>query len=107
MKKVPRISFELNGQPRSVGIQDRSLATGGSSGFRRPGRRRPYRFDRRAWWSSFVEEGQDVEKGDKLLVLEAMKMETTIYAERSGTVDRIVVKTGLQVETGDLLVAIT
>ncbi len=47
--------------------------------------------------------GARVEKGQKLLTLEAMKMETTLYAERTGQVAEVHVRPGTQVEAGDLL----
>ena len=40
----------------------------------------------------------------KLLTMEAMKMETTVYAEQAGRVAEVLVKPGGQVEAGDLLV---
>ena len=55
----------------------------------------------------FVQTGNKVIKGDKLLVIEAMKMETTINAEKSGTVKSINVDSGDNVETKDLLVEIS
>jgi pyruvate carboxylase len=42
--------------------------------------------------------------GQKLLTLEAMKMETTVYAERAARVAEVLVNAGTQVETGDLLI---
>ncbi len=44
-----------------------------------------------------------VPPGQKLVTLEAMKMETTVYAERSARVAEVLVSAGTQVETGDLL----
>ena len=41
-----------------------------------------------------VKEGQKVKKGDKLLVLQAMKMDNQLLATRSGTVKKIYVKQG-------------
>ena len=54
----------------------------------------------------FVQAGNKVIKGDKLLVIEAMKMETTINAEKSGTIKLVNVISGDNVETKDLLVEI-
>jgi pyruvate carboxylase len=54
--------------------------------------------------SIVVSEGEEVIKGQKLCTLEAMKMETTVYAERAGRVTEILVKPGTQVEGGDLLI---
>jgi pyruvate carboxylase len=53
-----------------------------------------------------VKVGDAVAKGQKLLSLEAMKMETTIYSEVDGKVAEVLVKPGSRVETGDLLVRI-
>ena len=47
--------------------------------------------------------GEQVEAGQKLVTLEAMKMETTVYAEQAGRVAEVLVKPGTQVEAGDLL----
>ena len=54
----------------------------------------------------FVREGDKVIKGDRVLVIEAMKMETTINAEKSGTIQKIYVGSGDNVETKDLLIEI-
>jgi len=51
-----------------------------------------------------VEPGQKVERGDPLLTMEAMKMETAVSAERDGTVKRVVSGPGAQVEAKDLLI---
>jgi len=48
--------------------------------------------------------GETVHKGQKLLSIEAMKMETTIHSERDGKIAQLRVKPGSQVETGDLLI---
>jgi pyruvate carboxylase len=48
--------------------------------------------------------GAKVAKGDKLLTLEAMKMQSTIYAPVEGVVDEVCVKVGDNVESKDLLV---
>jgi pyruvate carboxylase len=53
-----------------------------------------------------VKEGQEVKKGEKLVVLEAMKMETTIQANHDGIVKQILVKTGTPVDTGDLVMVV-
>jgi acetyl-CoA/propionyl-CoA carboxylase biotin carboxyl carrier protein len=53
-----------------------------------------------------VEVGQEVSAGDTIVVLEAMKMENSILAERSGTVKEIKVKPGDTVGTGDVVAVI-
>jgi pyruvate carboxylase subunit B len=51
-----------------------------------------------------VREGEAVQKGQVLLVLEAMKMQNEVPAPRSGTVARIRVKAGDVVDAGSVLV---
>lgn len=53
-----------------------------------------------------VEVGQEVNAGDTVIVLEAMKMENSILAERSGTIKEIKVKPGDTVGTGDIVAVI-
>ncbi|GER06601.1 hypothetical protein JCM17843_09110 [Kordiimonadales bacterium JCM 17843] len=54
-----------------------------------------------------VSDGDFVEKGQALLVLEAMKMEHTLTAPRDGTVSNLSAKTGDQVSDGAVLVTIS
>ncbi len=53
-----------------------------------------------------VAEGDTVEAGDEILVLEAMKMENHLNTDRAGTVQEIRVGPGDTVGTGDVLVVI-
>lgn len=50
--------------------------------------------------------GQSVCAGDKILVIEAMKMKTPIHANHSGTVKNIAVVVGQAVEAGAVLMTI-
>jgi pyruvate carboxylase len=100
------VFFELNGQPRTIKVTDRTVAprraaspkaeAGNAAhvGAPMPG----------LVTALLVRPGQAVEVGDALVSLEAMKMETTVRAERTGTVERIVAEQGRNVETKDLLV---
>lgn len=100
------VFFELNGQPREVSVIDQSLESDV------PKRQKADADDPKQIGSSMpgmvvtiaVEPGEKVAKGQKLLSLEAMKMETTVYAEVEGTVDQVLVKPGSQVEAGDLMI---
>ncbi len=102
------VFYELNGQPREVTVRDRSLQVTASArekadaskpghvGAPIPG----------VVSSIAVEPAQKVAKGDRLLVMDAMKMQTTVYAPVAGTVKRLAVQVGVSVEPKDLLVEI-
>ncbi|HVN04694.1 MAG TPA: pyruvate carboxylase [Bryobacteraceae bacterium] len=102
------VFFELNGQPREVNIRDKSLeakvaaaakadpARPGEIGAPIPG----------VVSSVAVELHQPVKKGDRLLVMEAMKMQSTVYAPVSGKVTQMLVDPGRHVEAKDLLLVI-
>jgi 3-methylcrotonyl-CoA carboxylase alpha subunit len=51
-----------------------------------------------------VKAGQEVRRGDALMVLEAMKMEHTLSAPRDGTVETVGASTGDQITEGAVLV---
>lgn len=50
-----------------------------------------------------IGKGDKVNKGDHLMINEAMKMETTVQAPFSGTIENIHVANGEAIQTGDLL----
>jgi pyruvate carboxylase len=102
------VFFELNGQPREVEVRDKSFkevaparrkadpATPGQVGAPIPG----------AVSVLHVKPGEHVNKGDRLLVMEAMKMQTTVYAPIAGTIKEVVVNCRDTVEARDLLLTI-
>jgi biotin carboxyl carrier protein len=53
-----------------------------------------------------VEVGQEVAKGDNLVILESMKMENELKAPRAGRIDRINVKVGNSVEQYQVLMVL-
>jgi glutaconyl-CoA decarboxylase len=53
-----------------------------------------------------VKPGDDVEAGQQILVVEAMKMQNELRAPREGSVDRVGVAVGDTIDVGDLLVVI-
>ena len=53
-----------------------------------------------------VKEGEQVKKGDPVIVLSAMKMETNVSAPIDGTVQSISVSQGMHVDAADLLLTI-
>ncbi len=54
-----------------------------------------------------VEEGQQVEKGDVLVVLESMKMQNELKSPRSGKVSRVRVASGSRVEQQETLLTVS
>jgi pyruvate carboxylase len=102
------VFFELNGQPREVSVRDKSQVRSeaprekadpnqpGQVGAPTPG----------VVSSIAVDLHQAVEKGDRLLVLEAMKMQSTVYAPISGKVARKLVQAGQTVDAKELLLII-
>jgi pyruvate carboxylase len=100
------VFFELNGQPRSVKVQDLSLepeigqrAKANPHDPRDVGAPMPGMVVKVS-----VSPGDLVAKGQKLLTLEAMKMQTNLAADRDGKVASVLVQPGTQVETGDLVI---
>ncbi|NLI92616.1 MAG: biotin/lipoyl-binding protein [Peptococcaceae bacterium] len=53
-----------------------------------------------------VNAGQTVKAGQKILILEALKMQNEIFCEEAGTVKEILVKEGAKVKAGQTLVVI-
>jgi biotin carboxyl carrier protein len=51
-----------------------------------------------------VQEGQEIDKNQSLLILEAMKMENEIRAEKAGVIAKILVKENQSVESGAVLI---
>jgi pyruvate carboxylase len=100
------LTFELNGMTREVTVADRSVqpktkarqkadpADPMQVGAPIPG----------LITSLAVSVGSKVAKNDKLLTLEAMKMQSTLYAAGDGTVEAIYAQVGETVESKDLLV---
>jgi biotin carboxyl carrier protein len=54
-----------------------------------------------------VKAGDSVTAGQQLLVVEAMKMQNELRAPRDGTIERVGVAVGVNIEIGDLLVVIS
>ena len=57
-------------------------------------------------WKVLVSEGDQVDEGDTLVILESMKMEIPILAEESGTVTKLHVAEGDVVQEDDLIAEI-
>ncbi len=57
-------------------------------------------------WKVVASEGDPVEEGDTLVILESMKMEIPVLAEDSGTITKMHVAEGDVVQEGDLIAII-
>jgi acetyl-CoA carboxylase biotin carboxyl carrier protein len=57
-------------------------------------------------WKVVVAEGDPVEDGATLVILESMKMEIPVIAERSGTISALHVSEGDVVQEGDVIAVI-
>lgn len=101
-----RLFFELNGQPRTVAVADKSVnATVVVNRKAEEGNPLHVAAPMPGLVVSVAAKaGQRVSKGDPLVALEAMKMETVIRAELDGLVASVPINVGTQVEAHDLLV---
>ncbi len=102
------VFYELNGQPRAVSVLDRTA----SATVKRNPKADP---DNAAHIAApmpgkistvAVRAGQAVKKGERLLSIEAMKMETAVYSPRDAHVAEVHVEPGAAVEARDLLVVL-
>ncbi len=99
------VFFELNGQPRSVKVRDRTHVA------LKPPRRKANVGDAAQVGAPMpgtiatvaVTAGSKVSKGDLLVTIEAMKMETSVRSDREGTIAEVVTKPGETVDAKDLL----
>jgi pyruvate carboxylase len=101
------VLYELNGVPRETTIADRSVAPKTKPRTKAdPGDSKQVGAPIPGMITALglATVGSKVAKGDKLLTLEAMKMQTTLYAPESGVVAEILVAVGDSAESGDLLV---
>ncbi|MBY0589260.1 pyruvate carboxylase [bacterium] len=102
------VFFELNGQPRDVRVVDKSLAIevrkhpkADPDHPKQIGSPMPGMISGVA-----VKAGEPLAKGQKILTIEAMKMETILYSDRDGIVKELLVKPGDNVQTGDLVLSL-
>ena len=100
--------FELNGQPREVNVRDRALrVTERAHPKADPAEAGHVAAPTAGVISGIaVQTNQAVTRGAKLLTLEAMKMQSNIYAPIDGRITKLLVSPGQHVEAKDLLVAI-
>ncbi len=100
------ISFELNGMPREATAIDKTVQTKTKA---RPKVNPSNPLEVGAPIPGMITfvgpgNGAKVAKGDKLLTLEAMKMQTTLYSPADGVIEEILAGVGDAVDGGDLLI---
>ena len=102
------VSYELNGIARDLVIADKSVsATTKTRAKVDPAKPEQVGAPIPGLIASLsVSVGSKVAKGEKLLLMEAMKMQTTVYAPCAGVVSDVTVEIGETVESKDLLVRI-
>ena len=100
------INYELNGMPREATVTDKSIAPKVKARLKadpadplQVGAPIPGMV---TLLNASV--GSKVVKGGKLATLEAMKMQTTVYAHADGVVGEVLAAVGDSVDSGDLLV---
>jgi pyruvate carboxylase len=103
------VYFELNGQSREVVIKDENIKSSVVTKVKGDPKN-PNHISATMPGTVIkvvVEKGEKVEKGDHLLITEAMKMETTVQAPFTGVVKDIYVKDGEAIQNGDLLIELS
>jgi pyruvate carboxylase len=103
------VYFELNGQSREVVIKDENIKSSVATKVKGDPKN-PNHISATMPGTVIkvvVEKGEKVEKGDHLLITEAMKMETTVQAPFTGIVKDIYVQDGDAIQNGDLLIELT
>ena len=102
------VFFEINGQPRTVEIEDiQAISNVKKRKKASPENSNEIGSPLNGQISDIhVKINDRVEKGQKLIIIEAMKMETIIYAEKEGIIGDIAVTIGDNIETRDMLIVI-
>ena len=100
-----KLFFELNGQPRTVKVPKAGATPVAARPRAEDGNPDQLGAPMPGMVSLVaVKPGQRVKKGDPLLAIEAMKMETQIRADREAVIDQVLVSRGTAVNAHDLLV---
>jgi len=102
------VFFELNGQPREVDVPDKSLQ-GNLHKQPKADLDNPHHVPAPMPGkvsTVAVKKGATIKAGDRLLSIEAMKMETAVYSPRDAIIGDVLVKPGSQVAARDLLIVL-
>ena len=102
-----KVFFELNGQPRIIRIPDQNISISKTHQKPKADSNNPKHLAAPmpgAISSVAVKKGDSIKKGDVLLIIEAMKMETVLNAENDCKIKTIFISTGSQIDAKDLLI---
>jgi pyruvate carboxylase len=100
------VAFRMNGQIRRIAVRDQSVAVKEKTNRKASGEKEVGSPLQGKISEVKVKVGDLVEKGDALFIIEAMKMEATVSAERGGKVSHIELSGGDFVEQDDLVVVL-
>ena len=96
----------MNGQPRPVDARDHSLEPEVPAREKAASDPGHVAAPMSGVVTLVVEEGAEIEAGQQIGTIEAMKMESAIRSPSGGTVERLAVSSGTTVEPGDLLIVL-
>ncbi len=101
------LTFEVNGSVREVSVMDEQLEVKSDRKLKADKNNPAHVGSSIPGTVSqvFVKEGEKVAINQPLLIIEAMKMETTIVAKQDGVIDKIYVSAGERVNSNDLLLS--
>jgi acetyl-CoA/propionyl-CoA carboxylase biotin carboxyl carrier protein len=117
-------TVEVSGKRFEVKVQGEAFAAAAGNGAApAAGRKAPKRGERKSgggggpdeltsplqgnMWKVVVSEGDEVEEGQLICIIEAMKMENEITAHKAGTISALAAKEGEPIKTGDPIATIT
>ena len=100
-----KVYFELNGEPRETLVRDRRIkSTTKEKQKADPGNLHHLGATMPGLLAEVkISKGSEVKKGDVMMVLEAMKMQVNVTANKDGVIREVPLKKGDTVEIGDLL----
>lgn len=100
------VFFQINGQTRNLLVKDNSIQVEKQSNVKISGKNDVGTPLQGKIVSILVEEGQKIKKGQALFVIEAMKMESTVNANKAGTINRLLLNENSMVEQDDCVLII-
>ena len=102
---IRTITFELNGGQRTVKIKDKSVTSTKAINAKVVNTTLEIGAPLQGSLSAIlVKDGEEVEEGTPLFIIEAMKMESTVSAPKKAKIKRVVLSAGTLVDQNDLII---